>query len=475
MDFEQPYLADDEQQLMGDADHNQGGHEPAQTGQTFIGDELATLLEDDHLGLDEFIEQRIRLEQAQEPPGVPLAPQHGKLVGEDGAQATEAYAPLAGARIDHRVNTPAASTSQAEALLTPLMGLGYTQKQANAIKPENRAEVIKHHRALAGLKFNHAQTVKISQRGPSLAYVAHEEPLELFHVLPDLTDDQFVDVATSHCGNLKLEQMLSVAQDLQAKPLELSTEQLVKIAKRGGRPALQAVHSLGLKLIKEPYNLSSNQVVAIANNNGGKQALEAVKKQLLELIDPEGDYQLTRDQVVAIASNIGGRKALEAVKKQLLELIDPEGDYQLTRDQVLAIASNDGGTQALETVKKQLLELIDPEGDYQLTRDQVVAIASKGGGKQALEAVKKQLLELIDPEGDYQLTRDQVVAIANNKGGKQALAAVKEFLPELIKEPYNLSIDAVVATANRTGGRQAVELKQQFLEFIQLLSQSGHN
>src|SRR5207244_165394 len=91
---------------------------------------------------------------------------------------------------------------------------------------------------------------------------------------------------------------------------------------------------------------ATGAVVAIASNDGGKQALEAMKKHLQEL--RAAPYGLTTEQVVAIASNDGGKQALEAMKKHLQELrADP---YGLTTGQVVAIASNNGGKQALEAM-----------------------------------------------------------------------------------------------------------------------------
>ncbi|MEQ7716963.1 TAL effector repeat-containing protein, partial [Xanthomonas nasturtii] len=56
---------------------------------------------------------------------------------------------------------------------------------------------------------------------------------------------------------------------------------------------------------------------------------------------------LTPAQVVTIASNIGGKQALETVQRLLPVLCKQHG---LTPEQVVAIASNGGGKQALETV-----------------------------------------------------------------------------------------------------------------------------
>ncbi len=59
-------------------------------------------------------------------------------------------------------------------------------------------------------------------------------------------------------------------------------------------------------------------------------------------------HGLTPAQVVAIASNIGGKQALETVQRLLPVLCQAHG---LTPAQVVAIASN-GGKQALETVQR---------------------------------------------------------------------------------------------------------------------------
>ncbi|MCT8284097.1 TAL effector repeat-containing protein, partial [Xanthomonas translucens pv. undulosa] len=58
-------------------------------------------------------------------------------------------------------------------------------------------------------------------------------------------------------------------------------------------------------LCQPPYGLTPEQVVTIANNIGGKQALETVERLLPVLCQPP--YGLTPNQVVAIASNIGAK------------------------------------------------------------------------------------------------------------------------------------------------------------------------
>uniref|UniRef100_UPI003EB9BD47 avirulence protein n=1 Tax=Xanthomonas cucurbitae TaxID=56453 RepID=UPI003EB9BD47 len=194
----------------------------------------------------------------------------------------------------------------------------------------------------------------------------------------------------------------------------------------------------------QAHGLTRDQVVAIASNGGGKQALETVQRLLPVLCQAHG---LTRDQVVAIASNGGGKQALETVQRLLPVLCQAHG---LTRDQVVAIASHDGGKQALETVQRLLPVLCQAHG---LTPDQVVAIASNNGGKQALETVQRLLPVLCQAHG---LTRDQVVAIASHDGGKPALETVQRLLPVLC-QAHGLTPDQVVAIASHDGGKQALE------------------
>ncbi|WP_374152514.1 hypothetical protein [Xanthomonas hortorum] len=62
-------------------------------------------------------------------------------------------------------------------------------------------------------------------------------------------------------------------------------------------------------LCQAPHDLTPEQVVAIASNNGGKQALETVQRLLPVLC--QAPHDLTPEQVVAIAS--GGKQALETV------------------------------------------------------------------------------------------------------------------------------------------------------------------
>ncbi|MGD6386323.1 TAL effector repeat-containing protein, partial [Xanthomonas citri pv. citri] len=56
--------------------------------------------------------------------------------------------------------------------------------------------------------------------------------------------------------------------------------QLLKIAKRGGVTAVEAVYAWRNALTGAPLNLTPEQVVAIASNGGGRPALESIVAQL---------------------------------------------------------------------------------------------------------------------------------------------------------------------------------------------------
>ncbi|MGD6557613.1 hypothetical protein VWT83_23130, partial [Xanthomonas citri pv. citri] len=78
--------------------------------------------------------------------------------------------------------------------------------------------------------------------------------------------------------------------------------------------AVEAVYAWRNALTGAPLNLTPEQVVAIASNIGGKQALETVQRLLPVLCQAHG---LTPEQVVAIASHDGGKQALETVQRLL--------------------------------------------------------------------------------------------------------------------------------------------------------------
>ncbi|WP_426683433.1 type III secretion system effector avirulence protein AvrBs3 [Xanthomonas translucens pv. undulosa] len=350
----------------------------------------------------------------------------------------------------------AAQTSDASpAADVDLSTFGYSQQQQEKIKPTVRSTVAQHHAALVGHGFTHAHIVELSKHPPALGTIAARYS-EMIAALPEATHEDIVGVGKQWSGARALEALLMVAEELRAPPLQLVTGQLLKIAKRGGVTAVEAVHASRNALTGAPLHLTPDQVVAIVSNNGGKQALETVQRLLPVLCQPP--YNLTPEQVVAIASHDGAKPALETVQRLLPVLCQPP--YGLTPEQVVAIASNGGGKQALEAVQRLLPVLCK---EYGLTPEQVVAIASHDGAKQALETVQRLLLVLCQ---EYGLTPNQVVAIASHDGAKQALETVQRLLPVLCQPPYGLTPEQVVAIASHNGGKQALETVQRLLPVL---------
>ncbi|WP_435815304.1 hypothetical protein ACLMM6_10915 [Xanthomonas campestris pv. incanae] len=303
-----------------------------------------------------------------------------------------------------------------------LRTLGYSQQQQEKIKSKARSTVAQHHEALVGHGFTHAHIVALSQHPAALGTVAVKYQA-MIAALPEATHEDVVGVGKQWSGARALEALLTVAGELRSPPLQLDTGQLFKIAKRGGVTAVEAVHAWRNALTGAPLNLTPEQVVAIASNGGGKQALETVQRLLPVLC--QAPHDLTPEQVVAIASNIGGKQALETVQRLLPVLC--QAPHDLTPEQVVAIASHDGGKQALETVQRLLPVLC--QAPHDLTPEQVVAIASHDGGKQALESIFAQLSRP-DP-ALAALTNDRLVALACI-GGRSALNAVKDGLPNAL-------------------------------------------
>ncbi|QSQ60479.1 type III secretion system effector avirulence protein AvrBs3 [Xanthomonas translucens] len=350
----------------------------------------------------------------------------------------------------------AAQTSDASpAADVDLSTFGYSQQQQEKIKPTVRSTVAQHHAALVGHGFTHAHIVELSKHPAALGTIAARYS-EMIAALPEAAHEDIVGVGKQWSGARALEALLMVAEELRAPPLQLVTGQLLKIAKRGGVTAVEAVHASRNALTGAPLHLTPDQVVAIVSNNGGKQALETVQRLLPVLCQPP--YNLTPEQVVAIASHDGAKPALETVQRLLPVLCQPP--YGLTPEQVVAIASNGGGKPALEAVQRLLPVLCK---EYGLTPEQVVAIASHDGAKQALETVQRLLLVLCQ---EYGLTPNQVVAIASHDGAKQALETVQRLLPVLCQPPYGLTPNQVVAIASHNGGKQALETVQRLLPVL---------
>lgn len=304
-------------------------------------------------------------------------------------------------------------------LLLELNHLGYTNQQAKSIRFHHRLAVVRHHAALVALGLSPDQIIQISLKRPqSLEFLSRNGGDKLLQLLSILTLDQVVEVAKNPPGDCSLEQLLLVAKDLMAEPLQLDHEQLTRIARRGHGPALQALQALGPKLMARPYGFERDQLVAIASNHGGCQALRALDWFLPRLV--VAPYNLSAEHLLAVARNVGSNQALQAIERLLPQLTDDDGDYQLTRDQVVAIASNRGGKQTLETVEKLLPAIIKEFAHGGFNTSHVVAIARHPEGGKTLEMFTKLVPKLTAPP--YNRSIQQLATIASQYGGRAALA-----------------------------------------------------
>ncbi|NMI33477.1 avirulence protein, partial [Xanthomonas hortorum pv. vitians] len=122
---------------------------------------------------------------------------------------------------------------------------------------------------MVGHGFTHAHIVELSKHPAALGTVAVKYQA-MIAALPEATHEDVVGVGKQWSGARALEALLTVAGELRSPPLQLDTGQLFKIAKRGGVTAVEAVHAWRNALTGAPLNLTPEQVVAIASNNGGK-------------------------------------------------------------------------------------------------------------------------------------------------------------------------------------------------------------
>nr|WP_234799171.1 hypothetical protein [Xanthomonas citri] len=121
-----------------------------------------------------------------------------------------------------------------------------------------------HHEALVGHGFTHAHIVALSQHPAALGTVAVKYQ-DMIAALPEATHEAIVGVGKQWSGARALEALLTVAGELRGPPLQLDTGQLLKIAKRGGVTAVEAVHAWRNALTGAPPEPDPEQVVAIAS------------------------------------------------------------------------------------------------------------------------------------------------------------------------------------------------------------------
>jgi hypothetical protein len=227
-------------------------------------------------------------------------------------------------------------------------------------------------------------------------------------------------------------------------PLNLRHDEIAKIGKtRGGRTTLAYIESYGQALTQPPFDYSKNDIVKIAANHGGCQALQTVH----EIDHTLRTLGYSKDDIVRIAAHDGGSKAMQTM---------PDLDNTLralgySKDDIVRIAANIGGSQALQT----LHDLDHALHALGYTNNDIVRIAAHDGGSPALHTVH----DLDNSLRGLGYTNNDIVRIAAHVGGSQALQMVHNVHHALCRLSYTK--DDIVNTAANGGGTQALRALQE--------------
>lgn len=265
--------------------------------------------------------------------------------------------------------------------------------------------------------------------------------------LPGLDPTDISYIASSSSAPQAMQALLDLADDLKAAPLSLTDEQLVEVARHGGRDALETLHQLRHVLLDTHVGLTTGQAVAIASRKGGGEALVSLCASISDLRKSDG-LVLRTDQVVAIAASYSGNLALEAVSATMPVL----REQGFSTDEVISIVSTCAGSAALRTIATMKPALCGPSG-MGLSTAQVKALARSQGGHHTLRAVHA-LMPALRQSG---LTTEEVVAIANRHSAKHTLPALQETLaslPTLLKS--GISAARIAAVARETYGTRTL-------------------
>ncbi len=150
-------------------------------------------------------------------------------------------------------------------------------------------------------------------------------------------------------------------------------------------------------------------------------------------------YYLTNAQIVSIASNDGGAQALRCVVESFEQL----QALGFSATQIVSMASNGGGAQAIRSVLESFARL----QALGFSATQIVSMASNDGGAQALRCV----VESFAPLQALGFSATQIVSMASNIGGAQAIKTVIAYYDELCSFGYDSK--AITALASRMGAR----------------------
>jgi len=152
--------------------------------------------------------------------------------------------------------------------------------------------------------------------------MAYPMPLFTNSQVSELTEIKMYDDSTRLCYT-------------QAFEAGFSSEQIIRIAKQGGLPAITALSELARR--KEELdgflqtNIAFEQIIAVLSHNGGSKNLQALRELLVPLAAEAGGWLLdehqqpitplsqfqhagfSAEQLIAVLNNNGGSKNLQAL------------------------------------------------------------------------------------------------------------------------------------------------------------------
>jgi Holliday junction resolvasome RuvABC DNA-binding subunit len=233
---------------------------------------------------------------------------------------------------------------------TELLGLGYTQEQANRL-------------ILRGSSKN------------TVAYVVayHGE------LISHLNRGQIVRVAAHGGGSQNLK---AVSEHLEAlKALGFSVESIVRMVSHdGGSKNLKAV-SENLEAL-QALGFAVEAIERMVSHHGGSQNLKAVSENHVAL----KDLRFSVEAIVRMVSHDGGSQNLKAVSENQAAL----KDLGFGAEAIVRMVSHDGGSRNLKAVSENLAAL----QDLGFRAEAIVRMVSHNGGSLNLKAVSENHVAL---------------------------------------------------------------------------------
>ncbi len=207
----------------------------------------------------------------------------------------------------------------------------------------------------------------------------------------------------------------------------------------------------------ENYQFIHEQIMQMAANNGGSQALRAV----IDCFSDLKKHEFLHTEIVEMASNNGGGKTLRTVLKYFAKLKRCGFD----RAQIVKIASQIGCSKTLETMIASFARL----KMHGFSTTQIGAIAAKRGGALAI----KILLEYYQQLRELDLENEEIAVFASMSNASRVLLNILE-APH--KQPKRLGTCTINETSrpqrDRSNKLRALNFDSEQISALNFINQS---